>query len=200
MQIRHNTDKRYTYADYLTWNDGKRWELIEGIPFEMQAAPLRIHQDLIFHLVKIIDAHLAEKDCKTYMAPFDVRLKPNLRLVKDQQDDEITTVVQPDISAFCDLKKLYERGAIGPPDLIIEIISPHSVKLDTRDKLLLYQNSGVREYWIVFPEEREVEVYSLDEQGRYSRINSYPAGGVQVISVIFPELKISVEQVFAVIG
>jgi Uma2 family endonuclease len=158
--------ERFTYAHYLTWPDEERWELIGGIPYDMSPAPSRYHQEISMNLGSEINRLLKEKGkkCKVYAAPFDVRLP------EDQQTDEETmTVVQPDISVVCDPVKLDDKGCKGPPDFIVEITSPATVKKDMKDKLLLYEKHGVPEYWVIHPEENIIMVYKLNEQKRYDR-------------------------------
>ena len=117
--------ENFTYADYLKWNDGKRYEIIEGQIYNMSPAPIRIHQSISRNLSYIIQHYLKEKTCEVYSAPFDVRFA-----FKAGMNDMITNVVQPDISVICDPKKLDKAGCIGPPDWIIEILSPSTAKKD----------------------------------------------------------------------
>jgi len=158
--------ERFTYAHYLTWPDEERWELIDGIPYDMSPAPSRYHQEISMNLASEINRFLKEKGkkCKVYAAPFDVRL-PGDR----QTDEETMTVVQPDISVICDLEKLDHKGCKGTPDFIVEITSLATVKKDMKDKLLLYEKHGVPEYWIIHPEENIIMVYKLNEQKHYDR-------------------------------
>lgn len=167
--------KRYTYADYLTWKLGEMVELIQGKIFRMSPAPSLAHQKASSNLHIIIGSFLRNKDCRIFSAPFDVRLPlpPN-----KQTADKIDTVVQPDISIICDASKLDEKGCIGPPEWIIEIISPATSKKDHKDKFELYQNAGVNEYWLVYPTEKIITSYYLGQDGIYltSRTNSYVEG------------------------
>ena len=148
--------QRYTYADYCTWDDSERWELIDGIPYLM-AAPSRPHQGISRNFILQIAGFLRGKTCKVYHAPFDVRLN---------SDTFDNTVVQPDIAVFCDNSKLDEKGAVGAPDIAIEILSPTSASHDMIKKYMLYMNVGVREYWIADPATETVVVHIL-EDGRY---------------------------------
>ena len=148
---------RYTYADYLSWDDGERWELIDGIPYAMSPAPTPIHQEISVNLTLQIGAFLKNKPCRLYTAPFDVRLNA------DEKDD---TVLQPDLSVVCDPSKINETGCIGAPDFVIEIISPSTARRDRMVKLKQYQQAGVREYWIVDPDTKTVQVCIL-EGARY---------------------------------
>jgi Uma2 family endonuclease len=159
-------DERFTYADYMKWPETERWELLEGVPVNMTPAPSRYHQEILLNLATEINRILKEKGqaCKVYAAPFDVRLPET-----EEADEEITTVVQPDISVICDVNKLDEWGCRGAPDLVVEIVSPATVKKDMIDKLTLYEKHGVLEYWIIHPGERSVMVYKLDKEKRYGR-------------------------------
>ena len=150
---------RYTYADYLKWEDGERWEIIEGIPYLMSPAPTRDHQGISMELSRQIATFLKGKPCKVFAAPFDVRLFP-------MDDDSDDTVVQPDIVVICDGAKLNKSGCAGAPDMVIEVLSPSTARHDKFIKLQLYQKAGVREYWIVDTETKTVSVHIL-KNGEY---------------------------------
>ncbi len=159
MPLARKEDQTYTYKDYITWNDGERWELIEGIAYNMTPAPLRSHQKISMELSTQIHHHLKNKSCEVYSAPFDVRLP-----VGKEKEEDITTIIQPDISVICNKKKLDERGCRGAPDLIIEIVSPSSATRDLKDKFQLYEKHGVKEYWIILENVRIVEIYILHKK------------------------------------
>ena len=162
-----------TYADYCTWDDGKRWELIEGVPYAMAPGPSQVHQSISGDLFVQLHNFLKGKPCKLFSAPFDVRLNA------DTGDD---TVVQPDILVVCDQSKLDGKSCIGAPDFIVEITSPSSLRLDRLIKLLQYQRSGVREYWIVEPESKSVSVHLL-ENGKYT-ITAYGDDEIAPVHVL----------------
>ena len=183
--------KRYTYADYLTWLDDKRRELINGIVQLMSPAPRRKHQSISSLLNYFIVNYLKNKKCEVYTAPFDVRLPKN----GEKGDDKIYTVVQPDISIICDLEKLDDRGCIGAPDLIVEILSPSTAKKDINDKFILYQESGVKEYWIVNPNDENINVFFLDKKGKYQLVGMY-AGDMDIKVNIFDDFKINAKDIF----
>lgn len=153
-------DRYYTYRDYLKWPEEERWELIGGEAWNMSPAPGRLHQKVSFELARQIGNWLTERDkCQAFTAPFDVLLPES-----DEEEDEasISNVVQPDISVICDPDKLGERGCKGAPDWIIEIVSPFTAMKDFDYKRHLYEQHGVREYWIVDPGNRFVHVYLLN--------------------------------------
>ena len=161
-------DRIYTYADYLSWPDDERWELIDGVAYNMSPAPGRQHQEIVGTIFNELFQYLKVKPCKVYVSPFDVRLPEH----PDEQEEEITTVVQPDVSVFCDESKLDDRGARGAPDIAAEVLSPNTSVKDLREKLLLYERVGVREYWIVDPANRIMWVYRLVEPGKTGREGS----------------------------
>ncbi|WP_042344549.1 Uma2 family endonuclease, partial [Capnocytophaga canis] len=136
----------YTYADYLLWKFEERVELLKGKIFKMSPAPSLKHQKISMNLSGLLWQFLRGKKCQLFSAPFDVRLPK-----KEEKGDNIHTVVQPDLCIICDESKLDERGCIGAPDLIIEILSPGNSKKEMKNKFELYQESGVEEYWIVNP-------------------------------------------------
>jgi len=186
-----NAGQRWTYADYLNWNDD-RWEIIDGIAYAMSPAPGRRHQELSGELFRQISNHLKGKHCKIFAAPFDVRLAERPGLT----DDKVESVVQPDLLVVCDSSKLDERGCNGPPDLIIEITSPSTGKNDLTIKFDLYQRHGVKEYWIVHPAEQTLMVFKLLENGMYSAPGRF-GGSDQVDVPLLGELVIALGEVFA---
>ena len=148
--------KLYTYAEYLTWSFKERVELFKGKVVKMSPAPSLRHQEISFRLSGVLYNCLKGKTCKAFTAPFDVRLAKT-----GDGHDQISTVVQPDLCVICDESKLDERGCIGPPDLMVEILSPNSATKDVKEKYSLYEEAGVVEYWIVHPEEKLIEVFLL---------------------------------------
>jgi Uma2 family endonuclease len=157
-------NKNFTYEDYVQWGEDHRWELIDGTVFNMSPSPSRKHQKISMELAWQLRTFLKDKSCEVYAAPFDVRLPEH-----DEPDDEIKTVVQPDISVICDREKLDDKGCRGAPDLIIEIVSPFTARRDMKDKLFLYEHHGVKEYWIVHPEEKIIMQYKLEKNNRCGR-------------------------------
>ena len=144
-------EKKYTYADYVKWDDDARYKLIEGVPY-MMSSPNYDHQSISMELAYQIRSFLSDKSCKVLSAPFDIRLNA----VK--KDD---TVVQPDIVVICDRSKITKSSCVGAPDMVIEIISPSTSQFDRLIKFQQYLKHGVREYWIVDPESRTATVHIL---------------------------------------
>ena len=163
MVLAIKQDQKYTFADYDSWPEGERWEIIEGIPYAM-TAPSRLHQKIVLKLGNQIDQYLEGKTCEIYPAPFNVRLP-----VENEADELIETTVEPDLSIICDPDKLDDKGCRGAPDWIIEVLSPSTTLRDMNTKRDLYQQQGVKEYWIVHPLERWVMLYTLDETGNYAK-------------------------------
>ncbi|MCO1603937.1 Uma2 family endonuclease [Desulfosporosinus nitroreducens] len=181
---------RYTYGDYVNWSEDERWELINGIPYNMTPAPSTEHQRISRKLALQFANYLVGKTCEVFYSPFDVRLP-----LANEKDEEITTVVQPDLAIVCDRNKLDEKGCKGAPDLIIEIISPATAKKDMQEKFLLYEQNGVSEYWLAFPLDRVVDVYVLNKDNKYQRSGLYQ--NYDKIKVeIFEDLEIDLGLVF----
>ena len=186
-------NKKYTYADYLTWQFAERVELIRGKIFKMSPAPNVRHQRISRIISLNIGAYLSEKPCEMFTAPFDVRLPLPPKKIKG---DKIDTVVQPDIVVICDPAKLDERGCIGAPDIVVEILSPGNTRREMKDKLGLYQNAGVPEYWVVDPEHEFIIVYTPNEAGQY--IGSVPyTEGMALQTPILPSFALDINRVFA---
>ena len=182
--------ERINYGDYQEWPDHERWELIDGIAYDMSPAPSRTHQKILGELHRQISTYLLDKTCDVYMAPFDVRFPE-----QDEKEEEIKTVLQPDISVICDPAKLDEKGCLGSPDLIIEIVSPATVQKDMREKLFIYEKFGVKEYWIIHPVDQILMVFKLLPGNKYGRPEIFsPLDQVKV--GIFPDLTINLSTVF----
>ena len=186
-------NKQYTYADYLTWQFSERVELIKGWIYKMSPAPKRKHQVYSKRLIVNIDNFLKDKPCELYHAPFDVRLIKN----KGQQNQEINTVVQPDICIICDETKLDDAGCIGAPDLIIEILSDSTAKKDYNEKFNLYEENAVKEYWIVNPASQNIEVFSLIDGSFVSLGLFNEKEGVETVQGnLFQGLQIELKTIF----
>ena len=184
--------ERFTYTDYLTWPGDERWELIDGEAYMMSPAPSRKHQELSIELCRQFANYLKGKPCRVYDAPFDVRL-PN---AADQPDEQVETVVQPDIVVVCNPEKLDDRGCKGAPDLIVEILSPSTAEHDLKDKFYLYQRVGVLEYWIVSQTDKTLMIFKLNATGEYGRPEMY--GSRDKVAVpLLGDLEVDLAEVFA---
>jgi len=183
--------KTYTYADYLTWRFNERVELIKGWIHKMSLAPRRLHQEVEGYLHVQLWRYFEKKQCAVYQSPFDVRFLKN----KGDANAEITTVVQPDICVICDLDKLDDRGCVGVPDLIIEVLSNSTMKRDYNEKFNLYEENGVKEYWLVNPEGKSIQIFHL-ENGEYQEFETLEEKEEIVTSKLFPELQFPMNEVF----
>ena len=182
-------EERYTYKDYITWNDDTYWELIDGIAYQM-APPKRKHQDISGVLHYIFYDYLKDKTCKVYHAPFGVRLP-----LENEPDEYVKDAVLPDIVIVCDEKKLDDAGCRGAPDFIVEILSPSTSKRDMEDKRDLYERAGVKEYWIIDPYHNNVQVYILMENKTYGKSKVYGAEDKIKVS-IFQDMEVELETIF----
>lgn len=151
-------EKRYTYADLLALGEQERYELIDG-ELIMLASPTYSHQMIVGEIFRQISNYLRGRTCKAVLSPFDVRLFET----DDSSDNDVDTVVIPDLSIICDRSKLDHRGCKGAPDMVVEVLSPSTQRQDRMVKLNLYQKAGVREYWIVEPATKTVQVFQLIE-------------------------------------
>ncbi|GHN02895.1 hypothetical protein WSM22_43840 [Cytophagales bacterium WSM2-2] len=183
----------YSYADYVKWQWTEMVELIHGKIFKMSPAPGTAHQKVCVEFTRQIANHLVGKKCQAFVAPFDVRLPVSSYR---NSDSEITTVVQPDVCVVCDPAKIDDRGCLGAPDWIIEILSSSTSSKDLRQKFDVYENSGVREYWIVHPVEQTVLIYILDENGKYKSSSKPFVREDKIVPVTLSALTIDLVLVF----
>lgn len=183
------SDKKYTYADYLTWPEDERWEIIEGVPY-LHAALTWQHQSISGELYRQISNYLVNNPCRVFAPPFDLRLPET-----DETDEETRCVVQPDLTIVCNREGLKGTGYYGIPSMVIEITSPSSSKVDRLYKFNIYEKAGVKEYWIVEPEGRIVSVFVLQNNGRYGRPEVYSEED-QIPVGIFSDLTIDMRTVF----
>ena len=181
--------ERYTLADALAWDEQDRIELIDGYPV-MMAPPTRAHQKISGELFGQLRDYLKGKKCEVYHAPFAVR--PFER--DGELPDDVDTLVEPDISVICDPSKLDDTGCKGAPDLVMEILSPSTKRHDRFTKFNLYQRAGVREYWIVDPDDKTVQVFVL-EDGHYTA-KDFGAVGDAVRVNVLEDCTIDLSQVF----
>lgn len=193
MSLAPSDKPRFTYADYTRWelDERERFELIHGQPMAMSPAPSDSHQRIAGELYRqLANYFLDHSDCQVRFAPFDVLLPEN-----EEADDLVSTVVQPDIVVVCDPSKLKEKGCVGAPDLVIEIVSPSTGKRDHTVKLELYEKAGVREYWIVQPTEQIILAReALSGQFQAPRVLS--ADQDPVAPAIFPECRLELARIF----
>ncbi|MBU1752413.1 Uma2 family endonuclease [bacterium] len=183
-------EERYTYGDYLQWSDEERWELIDGVAYNMSPAPLRRHQKIVGELHRQISNYLIDKSCQVYVAPFDVRLPES-----DESDEEIETVVQPDIVVVCERNKLDDKGCKGSPDIVIEILSPYTAKKDFVTKYHLYERHKVKQYWIFDPDTKEVSIFKLNNNDKYGEPEDYKKEDTIKVD-IFKDLEIDLRAIF----
>lgn len=173
-------DEQYhTYADYRTWPEDIRYELIGGHAFLMAPAPSLDHQTIAFEVGRQIGNALQGKPCRVLAAPVDVLLNAS----EKHDDDSINTVVQPDVLVVCDRAKLTPRGIRGAPDWVLEVISPASASHDQTIKLAAYEKAGVREYWLAHPTDRVLTIYRHNGQS-YGRPDIFSLSGETPVGVL----------------
>ena len=177
-----NGARKYTYEDYCQWPDEERWELIDGVPYDMTAAPGFDHQTMVGNLFAILKNKLRGKPCIPIVSPFDVILSE-------------TNVVEPDIVVVCDRNKIKDKNMQGAPDIVIEILSPSTTKKDRWYKKNLYEKFGVREYIIVDPPGQYVERYLLQD-GHFDKGEMFDLDQSLVIRCL-DNLEIPVADIFA---
>jgi Uma2 family endonuclease len=187
--------QRYSYADYLTWTDDTMREIIDGFVYTF-SAPFRRHAKATASIFGKAWSYINRKKgkCEIYTAPFDVRLPIN----GETADNKIYNVVQPDICVICDPSKLDERGCIGAPDLVVEVMSPSTNKKDIDLKFHLYEKAGVCEYWVVYPSDKAVTVFILQMNGKYDEGTAYDLilGPTKVPVQTLAGLVIDLEELF----
>jgi Uma2 family endonuclease len=185
MTLPHHKESRlYTYADYLTWPEGERYELIDGVVYAMGPAPVRRHQKVLLQLARQVADALDGKTCEVYIAAFDVRL-PN----SDEADAPCDTVVQPDLSVICDPAKLDEKGCRGAPDWIVEVLSPTTASYDHIKKRAIYERAGVREYWLIHPTDSVATLYRQQAPDRFGPAEIIELAGQTPVGIL-PEIVI----------
>ncbi len=182
-------NKTYSYADYYQWQFEQRVELINGKVYEMSPAPNRQHQDIVGDIFASLKFFLHNKPCKVYVAPFDVRLP---RKVLD--DKSIFTVLQPDICVVGDLTKLDKKGCVGAPDIVVEVLSKGNNSKELKNKYDVYEEAGVKEYWIVSPQNQSVTIYILQE-GKFHTSRILTTGDI-VKSTVLPDFSLDLTELF----
>ena len=157
VAFEHAEGYKFTYRDYLRMpDDGNRWEVIDGKLF-MMAAPNTQHQEIIGELFSRLSNFLQGKRCRAFLSPFDVRLP-----IYNEKSEDVINIVQPDIMVYCDRKGVDEKGGKAAPDIVVEILSPSSTKMDKITKYRLYEQAKVKEYWIVDGDNEFVEIHVHD--------------------------------------
>ncbi len=184
------SSKKYSYADYLTWPGEERWELINGEAWSMSPAPTTKHQKVSLALTLEIGSFLKDKPCDLFIAPFDVRFVSEV----NPQDQDIFITLQPDLSVICDKSKIDEKGCLGAPDLIVEILSPSTGYKDETQKLTIYEEYGVKEYWIVNPDRKTIQVF-LHNGKDYDKPDYYKGEDV-IESHILTGFQLGLEDIF----
>jgi Uma2 family endonuclease len=165
MSVAHSPDRRYTYRDYKTWPDNERWELINGVAYAMTPAPSTSHQSVVLEMSIQVGTYLRGKACRTFVSPIDVFFTYD-----DGNPDDVSTIVQPDLLVVCDPKKIRPNGIVGTPDIIVEVLSPSTARHDQITKALLYEQFGVKEFWVVDPTQRLVTKRTLEENGKFKTV------------------------------
>jgi len=184
-------DERYTVEQYLTWpEDGPRYELLEGIPFELNAPSVE-HQQLVGGLHYELEHYQRERikngggdgvSCMILFAPVDVILSD-------------ITVVQPDLIVVCNPAIIVNGRVRGAPDLVVEVLSPSTAARDKKQKRRLYQAAGVPQYLVIDPANFCVELYILGADGRYSAPDVLDAGDVLTVQVA-PDFSLTLSDIF----
>lgn len=188
MSLAKRDEAHHTYADYLTWPENVRYELIDGAAYLMAPAPTLDHQRIAGGIFRQLDSALAGKPCEPFMAPVDVRLPKH-----DEADEQVDTVVQPDVLVVCDPGKLDRRGVRGAPDFAVEVLSPSTAGHDQVRKRRIYERAGVREYWLVHPTDRLVTIYRL-VNGEYGKPEIRELSGETSVEVL-PGVAIAWDEV-----
>lgn len=178
-------NKKYTYEEFLEiTKDIERAEFIDG-EIIMQATPTAQHQSIVLNIASELKNALKNKKCRPYIAPFDIIL---------ESSNEDTKRVQPDISIICNENLTTENKYIGVPTLLVEVVSPSNASDDYIKKLNLYMRVGVKEYWIVSPKNKTIEIFKL-ENGIYGEPNIISKNDI-VESGVFEEIRIALDDIF----
>jgi Uma2 family endonuclease len=191
MPLPQRDHTQHTYGEYLHWPDDVRYELIDGVAYLMAPpAPDLAHQDIAGEIYHQLRQALKDAPCRAFIAPVDVRLPK-----ANEADDQIDTVLQPDVLVVCDPGKLDRRGVRGAPDLVVEVLSPSTAGHDHVLKRRVYERAGVREYWLVHPFDRIVTIYRLTDAG-YGKPDVQELGGTTPVGVL-PGVEIAWDDLVA---
>ena len=153
----------------------------------MVPSPSTIHQKVSGSIMVVLFLVTKKNNYKVYSGPFDVRLVSEDGIIRD--------TVQPDISVICDQTKLDNRGCLGAPDLVVEILSASSSQRDLRLKYDLYQKLVVKEYWVVHTEEKTMLIYTLDEKQQYQASRLYTRGDI-ISSKVLKGITLDLDEVY----
>lgn len=176
--------KAYTFKDYLSWKFSERVELLKGYIARMSPAPTSKHQEISSNLHGSLWFFLKKRTCKVFAAPFDVYL-PSIK-----GDGE--TVVQPDLCVICDVSKIKKQGCVGSPDLVIEILSLGNSRKEMSAKFQIYEQAGIREYWVVFPYEQVIQQYILQDD----KFHALPISEKTIKSFILEGFEVEIDTIF----
>jgi Uma2 family endonuclease len=191
MTVTKRDTHYHTYADYLTWSRSYGDELINGTAYVREPpSPSWLHQGIVLEFGRQVADALEDKPCRVYVAPLDVRLPKST-----EEDDQVDTVVQPDVLIVSDLKKLDARGVRGAPDWVAEVLSPSTASHDRTLKLSAYERAGVREVWLIDPVDRTLTIYQL-EAGYYGRATTLELKGRTQLTAV-PDVTIDWARVLA---
>lgn len=176
--------KKITYEEFVLVDKGDELlEFIDGFIFS-QASPSTEHQRVLTNLSTEFGIYFKNKQCKHFIAPYDIILKSGLD----------TNKIQPDISVICDKSGFTENNYVGVPSIIVEVLSPSTASRDYTIKMNLYMRAGVKEYWVVSPKNKAIQIFNLQD-GVYGEPLNYGMGDI-LKSIIFPDLGINIEDIF----
>jgi len=193
MSLAEKLPRRFTYAEYCGWPDEERWELIAGEAWDMSPAPDTAHQAAVTELAYSLHGHFrGQSGCQVFVAPTDLLLP-----AVDEADEDVETVVQPDLLVVCDRDKVRDACVRGAPELVVEIVSPATARRDAGIKRELYEGAGVAEYWIVHPHDHVLQRYALIS-GRYGAPDVFGPEDRHFVSIRFPELSVDLVELFGV--
>ena len=171
-------DKRYTYADYCTWGDAERWEVIDGVAYAMSPSPSVDHQEIALGIAEQLRAALRGQKCRAFIAPLDVLLPQ-----RNEADELVETTVQPDVFVVCDPAKIRDKNVRGTPDFIVEVLSPKKPGRDVVLKRRRYERAGVPEYWVVHPRHRVVLIFRTLADGHMT-MDAQELSGQTAVAVL----------------
>ena len=180
----------YSYASYLNWLFPERVELIKGKIFKMSPAPSSVHQEIVGNIFLKLGNFLEKQSCKVYISPFDVRFPK-----EGHNDKAVFTVLQPDICVICDRSKIDAPGCIGAPDIVVEVLSPGNTKTELLHKYRVYEEFGVKEYWVVSQGDKSILIYTLDEMGKFQPSKIFTLSE-KITSTVLPGFELALDDVF----